>query len=193
MFNIHTSVLWAVAECRVITYNRVPCLSLGSCSRNISRLLLFSLWAYGAIKLSETQDLGRISFGIYLKDLKSSTNSMKLIVLSEIMRFWKPLKQPLPRPCHDLLLQALWATDERREISQPDRRKKRAKSSNMTQLESYPGCGLGAAERMGEDCGRDWLFPAMLEEDEEDEEEPRSPGLLLERENGPGKLSSVWR
>lgn len=43
----------------------------------------------------------------YLNDLKSSTNSMKLIVLSEIMRFWKPLKQPLPRPCHDLLLHAL--------------------------------------------------------------------------------------
>lgn len=44
---------------------------------------------------------------IYLNDLKSSTNSMKLIVLSEIMRFWKPLKQPLLRPCHDLLLHAL--------------------------------------------------------------------------------------
>lgn len=44
---------------------------------------------------------------IYLNDLKSSTNSTKLIVLSEIMRFWKPLKQPLPRPCHDLLLHAL--------------------------------------------------------------------------------------
>lgn len=46
-------------------------------------------------------------FFIYLNDLKSSTNSTKLIVLSEIMRFWKPLKQPLPRPCHDLLLHAL--------------------------------------------------------------------------------------
>lgn len=42
-------------------------------------------------------------------------------------------------------------------------------------------------ERIGEDCGRDWLDPAMLEEEDEEEE-----GLLLdERENGPGKLSSM--
>ena len=45
--------------------------------------------------------------GSYLKDLKSSTNSMKLMELSEIIRFWKPLKQPLHLPCHDRLLHAL--------------------------------------------------------------------------------------
>ena len=45
--------------------------------------------------------------GPYLKDLKSSTNSMKLMELSEIMRFWKPLKHPLHLPCHDRLLHAL--------------------------------------------------------------------------------------
>lgn len=41
---------------------------------------------------------------------------MKLIVLSEIIRFWKPLKQPLPRPCHDLLLHALQPTEKRQNI-----------------------------------------------------------------------------
>ena len=58
----------------------------------------------------------------------------------------------------------------------------------------YPGCDLAVPERIGEDCGREWLDPAMLEEEEEveEEEEASSPGLLLEeRENGPGKLSSV--
>lgn len=59
----------------------------------------------------------RLICGLYLNDLKSSTNSMKLIVLSEIMRFWKPLKQPLPRPCHDLLLHALRPTEKRKKIS----------------------------------------------------------------------------
>lgn len=58
---------------------------------------------------------------------------------------------------------------------------------------SYPGCALAAPERVGEDCGRDWLHPATLvEEDEEEEQAAGSPGILLEeRENGPGKLSSV--
>lgn len=44
---------------------------------------------------------------LYLKDLKSSTNSTKLMMLSEIMSSWKPLKQPFPRPCQLRLLQAL--------------------------------------------------------------------------------------
>lgn len=36
------------------------------------------------------------------------------------------------------------------------------------------------------------MDPVMLEEEEEEEEEASNPGLLLdERENGPGKLSSV--
>lgn len=58
---------------------------------------------------------------------------------------------------------------------------------------TYPGCDLAVPERIGEDCGRDWLDPAMLEEEEEEEEvEATNPGLLLdERENGPGKLSSL--
>lgn len=60
---------------------------------------------------------GRIFFTIYLNDLKSSTNSTKLMVLSDIMRFWKPLKQPLPRPCHDLLLHVLQPTKKRWNIS----------------------------------------------------------------------------
>lgn len=57
----------------------------------------------------------------------------------------------------------------------------------------YPGCALAAPERVGEDCGRDWLDPAMLlEEDKEEEQAAGSPGILLEeRANGPGKLSSV--
>ena len=57
---------------------------------------------------------------------------------------------------------------------------------------TYPGCDLAAPERIGEDCGRDGLDPAMLEEEEEEEEEGSNPGPLLdERENGPGKLSSM--
>lgn len=55
--------------------------------------------------------------GMYLNDLKSSTNSIKLMVLSDIMRFWKPLKQPFPRPCHDLLLQALKKNRKKKENS----------------------------------------------------------------------------
>lgn len=58
----------------------------------------------------------------------------------------------------------------------------------------YPGCALAAPERVGEDCGRDWLDPATLvEEDEEDEQADGSPAILLEeeREKSPGKLSSV--
>lgn len=53
---------------------------------------------------------------------------------------------------------------------------------------------MAVPERIGEDCGREWLDPAMLEEDEEEEEEEEAsnPGLLLdERENGPGKPSSM--
>lgn len=57
---------------------------------------------------------------------------------------------------------------------------------------TYPGSDLDVPERIGEDCGRDWLDPAMLDEEEEEEEEPNNPELLLdERENGPGKLSSM--
>lgn len=61
------------------------------------------------------------------------------------------------------------------------------------QYSTYPGCDLAVPERIGEDCGRDWVDPAMLEvEEEEEEEEAGNPGLLLdERENGPGKLSSM--
>lgn len=59
-------------------------------------------------------------------------------------------------------------------------------------MQTYPGCDLAVPERIGEDCGREWLDPAMLEEEDEEEEEASNPGLLLdERENGPGKLSSV--
>lgn len=51
---------------------------------------------------------------------------------------------------------------------------------------------MADAERIGEDCGRDGLEPAILEEEEEDEEEASNPWLLVdERENGPGKLSSI--
>lgn len=133
----------------------------------------------------------------YLNDLKSSTNSMKLIVLSEIMRFWKPLKQPLPRPCHDLLLHALQATDKRKNILTWTKKEGFKihdvhTSSLRTQRSTYPGCDLAVPERIGEDCGRDWPDPAMLEEEEDEDEEASNPGLLLdERENGPGKLSSV--
>lgn len=56
----------------------------------------------------------------------------------------------------------------------------------------YPDCALAAPERVGEDCGRDWLDPAMLEEEDEEDEQAASPGILLEeRENGPGKPSSM--
>lgn len=59
-------------------------------------------------------------------------------------------------------------------------------------LTAYPGCDLDVPERTGEDCGRQWLDPVMLEDEDEDEEEASKPGLLLdERENVPGKLSSV--
>lgn len=43
----------------------------------------------------------------YLKDLNSSTNSTKLMLLSETMKLWKPFIPPLMRPCQLLLLQAL--------------------------------------------------------------------------------------
>lgn len=39
------------------------------------------------------------------------------MVLSDIMRFWKPLKQPFPRPCHDLLLQALKKIQKERKLN----------------------------------------------------------------------------
>lgn len=56
----------------------------------------------------------------------------------------------------------------------------------------YPDCALAAPERVGEDCGRDWLDPAMLEEGDEEDEQAASPGILLEeRESGPGKPSST--
>lgn len=51
---------------------------------------------------------------------------------------------------------------------------------------------MAVPERTGEECGREWLDPAMLEVEEEEEEEASSPEFLLDdRENGPGKLSSV--
>lgn len=57
---------------------------------------------------------------------------------------------------------------------------------------TYPDCDFVVPDRIGEDCGRDWLEPVMLEEEDEEEEEASNPGLLLdESENGPGKLSSV--
>ena len=44
---------------------------------------------------------------------------------------------------------------------------------------------------IGDDCGREWFDPVMLEEEDEDDEEASKPGFLLdESENGPGKLSS---
>lgn len=43
----------------------------------------------------------------YLNDLNSSTNSTKLMLLSETMKLWKPFIPPLIRPCQLLLLQAL--------------------------------------------------------------------------------------
>ena len=64
---------------------------------------------------------------------------------------------------------------------------------------TYPGGGVFAApDRTGEAWGRVWTAPTMLEEEEEEveeeEEEASIAGLLLaDRENGPGKLSSVWR
>lgn len=58
------------------------------------------------IQIQNTSIFGRKGV-FYLKDLKSSTNSTKLMMLSEIMRSWKPLKQPFPRPCQLRLLQAL--------------------------------------------------------------------------------------
>lgn len=55
---------------------------------------------------------------------------------------------------------------------------------------------MAVPERIGEDCGREWMDPAMLEDEEEEdveeEEEASNPGLLLHvRENGPGKPSSM--
>lgn len=62
---------------------------------------------------------------------------------------------------------------------------------------TYPGGVLAVPDRTGDDWGRVWLPPAILDEEEEDveeEEEANIAGLLLaDRENGPGKLSSVWR
>lgn len=43
----------------------------------------------------------------YLNDLNSSTNSTKLMLLSETMKLWKPCIPPRIRPCQLLLLQAL--------------------------------------------------------------------------------------
>ena len=80
-----------------------------------SLILWMYLWMLREQYLAWLQ--GRIFFTIYLNDLKSSTNSTKLMVLSDIMRFWKPLKQPLPRPCHDLLLHVLQPTKKRWNIS----------------------------------------------------------------------------
>lgn len=56
----------------------------------------------------------------------------------------------------------------------------------------YPGCDFAVPDRIGEECGRDWLDPAILEEEEEEEEEASIPEFLLDdRENGPVKLSSM--
>lgn len=80
-------------------------------------------------------------------------------------------------------------------ISKPDKKKdvSGVKDTPLVSIHStYPGCDLAVPERIGEDWGRDWLDPAMLEEEEEEEEEANNPGLLVdERENGPGKLSSM--
>lgn len=43
----------------------------------------------------------------HLKDLKSSTNSTKVMLLSETMKFWNPFIPPLTRPCQLLLLHVL--------------------------------------------------------------------------------------
>lgn len=51
---------------------------------------------------------------------------------------------------------------------------------------------MDVPDRIGDDCGREWLDAAMLEEGDDDKEETSNPELLLdERENGPGKLSSA--
>lgn len=56
----------------------------------------------------------------------------------------------------------------------------------------YPACDLEVPDMIGDDCGREWLDPAMLEEDDDEDEEASNPELLLDdREKGPGKLSSV--
>jgi len=56
---------------------------------------------------------------------------------------------------------------------------------------------LAVPDRTGEDWGRVAVPPAMLDEEEEEveeEEEASIAGLLLaDRENGPGKQSSVRR
>lgn len=70
--------------------------------------------------------------------------------------------------------------------------KKRGRFHTFSVHIQYPGCDLAVPERIGEDCGRDWFDPAMLEEEEEEEEEASNPEFLLDdRENGPGKLSSM--
>lgn len=120
---------------------------------------------------------------------------MKLIVLSEIIRFWNPLKQPLPRPCHDLLLQDLQFEKTENLVTSIKPNKSIRKSAELYLIffpPTYPACDLEVPERTGDDCGREWVDPVILEVEDVEEEEASSPGLLLdERENGPGKLSSI--
>ena len=69
----------------------------------------------------------------------------------------------------------------------------------MSSDDTYPGGVLAVPDRTGEDWGRVGTAPPMLDEEEEEveveeNEEASIAGLLLaDRENGPGKLSSVWR
>lgn len=57
---------------------------------------------------------------------------------------------------------------------------------------TYAGCDLEVPERTGDDCGREWLDPVILEVEDAEEEDASNPGFLLDdRENGPGKLSSM--
>lgn len=89
--------------------------------------------------------------GTYLNDLKSSTNSIKLMVLSDIMRFWKPLKQPFPRPCHDLLLQAL-----KKKTKQKERKLNRS-SEGRFQTSNHHSCSFHIEPRCTPTVP--WQFP----------------------------------
>ena len=66
----------------------------------------------------------------------------------------------------------------------------------MSSDDTYPGGVFAVPDRTGEDWGRVWTAPTMLDEEEEEveeEEEASMAGLLLaDSENGPGKLSSAW-
>lgn len=115
---------------------------------------------------------------------------MKLIVLSEIIRFWKPLKQPLPRPCHDLLLHELQSEKTENLITAIKQVLGCERSCTCFFPPTYPACDLEEPERTGDDCGREWVDPVILEVEDAEEDEASSPGLLQdERENGPAMSS----